>query len=341
MQHKFPLVILKIKIDSSKVDVNVHPKKTEVRFSNEELVYFAVYNAIHSTLDKVNLIHEEKLDIAVDDSIVDENYNLSKNENIESETSNFKLDSNLEEKQDVQKEIINVDSLPSMSSILNNKLNEGISISNLHKKLSTKYEEKPFIQKTLSEDHKYIGQVFNTYILVEFENKLYIIDQHAAHEKINYERIMSMYKEGKVSSQKIFPSIILKLTPVQYYSVIKNIDEFRRIGYELEGFGNNDIKVDSVPYNIFNIGNENLLMDMIDSFADDKNKEQYESIAEKIASISCKKAIKANYILSEIEVKQLLRDLFSLDNPYNCPHGRPTIISLSKQEFEKKFGRIV
>ena len=341
MQHKFPLVILKIKIDSSKVDVNVHPKKTEVRFSNEELVYFSVYNAIRSTLDKVSLIHEEKLDIVTDDNIDVDDYNLSEIKNVEIETNSDRLPTDVVDKQDIQKKVISVDTLPSMSSILNSKVSEGISISNLHKTLSPKYEEKPFIQKTLSEDHKYIGQVFNTYILVEFENKLYIIDQHAAHEKINFERIMSMYREGKVTSQKIFPSIILKLTPVQYDSVMKNIDEFRKLGYELEGFGNNDIKVDSVPYNIFNIGNENLLMDMIDSFADDKNKEQYESIVEKIASISCKKAIKANHILSEVEVKQLLRDLFSLDNPYNCPHGRPTIISLSKQEFEKKFGRIV
>ena len=341
MQHKFPLVILKIKIDSSKVDVNVHPKKTEVRFSNEELVYFSVYNAIRSTLDKVSLIHEEKLDIVTDDNIDVDDYNLSEIKNVEIETNSDRSPTDVKDKQDIQKKVINVESLPSMSSILNSKVSEGISITNLHKTLSPKYEEKPFIQKTLSEDHKYIGQVFNTYILVEFENKLYIIDQHAAHEKINFERIMSMYREGKVTSQKIFPSIILKLTPVQYDSVMKNIDEFRKLGYELEGFGNNDIKVDSVPYNIFNIGNENLLMDMIDSFADDKNKEQYESIVEKIASISCKKAIKANHILSEVEVKQLLRDLFSLDNPYNCPHGRPTIISLSKQEFEKKFGRIV
>lgn len=341
MQHKFPLVILKIKIDSSKVDVNVHPKKTEVRFSNEELVYFSVYNAIRSALDKVNLIHEEKLDIVTDDNIDVDGHNLSDIKDVEKESNRDRLTTDVEDKLDIQKRVINVESLPSMSSILNNKVSEGISISNLHKTLATKYEEKPFIQKTLSEDHKYIGQVFSTYILVEFENKLYIIDQHAAHEKINFERIMSIYREGKVSSQKIFPSIILKLTPVQYDSVMKNIVEFRKVGYEIEGFGNNDIKVDSVPYNIFNIGNENLLMDMIDSFADDKNKEQYESIVEKIASISCKKAIKANHILSEIEVKQLLRDLFSLDNPYNCPHGRPTIISLSKQEFEKKFGRIV
>ena len=96
-----------------------------------------------------------------------------------------------------------------------------------------------------------------------------------------------------------------------------------------------------IPNNIINIGNQKLLMDMIDSFADSKNKEHYDSVAEKIASVACKKSIKANHVLSEEEVKELLRELFKLKNPYNCPHGRPTIISLSKQEFEKKFGRIV
>ena len=331
MQHKFPLVILKIDIDSSKVDVNVHPKKMEVRFSNDEQVYFAIYNAIHDALKNIELIHDEKL---VNDTI--DKYLVIDSDTIDKSTKETSA-TNYE----IKKVANDIDSMPSMSSAINRDLKGGINLSNLYSKLSNNFEEKPFIQKSLSEDHKYIGQVFNTYILVEFDNKLYIIDQHAAHEKINFEKIMKAYHDGKVLTQKIFPSIILKLTPIQFEAVISNIDDFKKIGYEIESFGDNDIKVDSVPYNIFNIGNEKLLMDMIDSFSDDKNKEQYDSIIEKIASISCKKAIKANHVLSENEVKQLLRDLFALDNPYNCPHGRPTIISLSKQEFEKKFGRIV
>ena len=177
--------------------------------------------------------------------------------------------------------------------------------------------------------------------MVEFEDKLYIIDQHAAHEKINFEKLMKRFREGDIDSQKIFPSIILKLTPVEYAAVEKNIEAFEKIGYEIELFGDRDIKVDAVPSNIFNIGSSELLKDMIASFVDEKNKEEYDTVVEKIASISCKKSIKANHILSEIEVKELLRELFKLDNPYNCPHGRPTIISLSKLEFEKRFGRVV
>ena len=206
---------------------------------------------------------------------------------------------------------------------------------------SVRMLERPFIEKTLSEDHKYIGQIFDTYILVEFDGKLYIIDQHAAHEKINYEKLMKMYKNSKPESQNIFPSIIIKLTPKQFTAVEDNISEFNKLGYEIEIFGDSDIKIDAVPYNIININNKELLMDIIETLADDKHKDDYNSIADKIASISCKKAIKANHHLTEIEVKELLRELFKLENPYNCPHGRPTIISLSKSEFEKKFGRIV
>ena len=337
MQHKFPLVVLKLKIDSSKVDINVHPKKMEVRFSSDDQVYFSVYNILHNSLKEENLIHDEKLvDSSTEEYTLD---NYFKDEIAETDRDNNVAETFVKDKS--AEKTIDIDNMPTISSILNKDYKEGINLSNLHKKLSEDFEEKPFIQETLTENHKYIGQIFNTYILVEFDSKLYIIDQHAAHEKINFERIMKSFKEGKVLNQKIFPSIIMKLTPIQYDAVMENIEDFRKVGYEIESFGDNDIKVDSVPYNIFNIGNEKLLMDMIDSFADDKNKEQYDSIVEKIASISCKKAIKANYILSENEVKQLLRDLFSLDKPYNCPHGRPTIVSLSKYEFEKKFGRIV
>ena len=349
MQHKYPLVILKICVDGNKVDVNVHPKKLEVRFSSDEYIYYALYNVIHKKLNNINLIHEEKLEYDykpleqnthdnIDELPTDNNNitssNFSKNDN-ETEDSNLIND-------------IKVDALPSLSDELQTKYKSGFNLSNLYDKLGEnksykkeKYEEKPFIKSTLSDDHRYIGQIFKTYILVEYDDKLYIIDQHAAHEKINYEKLMASFKKGDVLSQKIFPSIVLKLTPIQFESVVDNIESFRKVGFEIEVFGDNDIKVDAVPYNIINIGNQKLLMDMIDSFADSKNKEHYDSVAEKIASVACKKSIKANYVLTEEEVKELLRELFKLENPYNCPHGRPTIISLSKQEFEKKFGRIV
>lgn len=330
MQHKFPLVCLTVKVDSSTVDVNVHPKKEEVRFSNDDVIYYAVYNAIYNTLKKSNLIHNESL-FTYDDE--DEKNEIVDNVLIDdSET--------LQKKEDINE-------LPTLKDFFDKKSESSINIGNLFNKFESKekttnnIKEETFIQKTLSDDHRYIGQIFDTYILVEYEEKLYIIDQHAAHEKINYENLMRRYKENNIASQKVFPSIMLKLTPVQYAEVEKNLEYFNKLGYEIELFGDNDIKVEAVPYNIPNISKKELLLEIIDSFASEDKKENYQSIIDRIASISCKKAIKAGRVLTEIEVKNLLRELFKLDNPYNCPHGRPTIISLSKSEFEKKFGRIV
>ena len=240
--------------------------------------------------------------------------------------------------------------MPTLSDIFNKKLSKGLSYDNLaaniennslHKFINKNFIDVPIIEKNIIDNHKYIGQVFNTYILFEYDDKFYIVDQHAAHEKINFEKIMNEYKEGKVLSQSIYPSIIIRLNDEEYVAVEKNLKEFNNAGFEIEIFGDRDIKVDAVPYAIFNIASRELLMDMIDSFVDTNNREEYGSIVEKIASISCKKAIKANHELNDIEAKELIKKLFSLKNPYNCPHGRPTTISLSKTEFEKRFGRIV
>ena len=366
MQHKFPFVCLMIKIPGDKVDVNVHPKKIEVRFVDSIDVGFAIYEIILEKLKSINLIHEEKLsyfDNSTNNSAYDNNdikelkanYNVDTDNNVDVEEEDikeniddkFNNDDRQEEKINISK---NIDDLPTLSDIFNKKLSKGLSYDNLaaniennslHKFINKNFIDVPIIEKNIIDNHKYIGQVFNTYILFEYDDKFYIVDQHAAHEKINFEKIMNEYKEGKVLSQSIYPSIIIRLNDEEYVAVEKNLKEFNNAGFEIEIFGDRDIKVDAVPYAIFNIASRELLMDMIDSFVDTNNREEYGSIVEKIASISCKKAIKANHELNDIEAKELIKKLFSLKNPYNCPHGRPTTISLSKTEFEKRFGRIV
>ena len=235
MQHKYPLAILMISVDSSIVDVNVHPKKLEVRFSSDEKVNNAVYRIITKTLKDINLIHEEKIDEILDYNSDD--LDISENYDKFSATTDYEKEEpkeSIEDKSiDDDSKVKILDDLPSLSDIFNKKYDEGISIINLHKNIS----ERSFIEKTLTEDYKYIGQVFNTYILVEFEEKLYIIDQHAAHEKINFEKLMRQYAEGKVLSQKIFPSIVLKLSIRQYEAVENNISEFEKVGFELDVFG--------------------------------------------------------------------------------------------------------
>ena len=330
MQHKYPLVILNISISNDLVDINVHPKKLEVRFSDNDIVYYAVFNTIRNKLSSTDLIPEIKLS---DD---DDNYSNQ----LPYENTSEKVENNNSK---------DIDELPKLSDILKYKVNEGLNVNNFLNKLSSntdirinqKIEESSFIEKTFQNDSVYIGQIFKTYLLFEFDDKLYIVDQHAAHEKINFEKIMKMYSDGKTLSQKIFPSIVIRLTPLQFEEVTEHLTDFSKAGFEIELFGDNDIKVEAVPFQIINIANKELLYDMIEGFVDSKNKEQYGSIVEKIASIACKKSIKANHIVSEIEARELIKELFRLDNPYNCPHGRPTIISLTKSDFEKNFGRII
>ena len=177
---------------------------------------------------------------------------------------------------------------------------------------------------------------------VEFGDNLYIIDQHAAHERVLYEKTLAGMKTRDFTSQVISPPIILSLTMQEAQLLNTYMDQFTRVGFEIEEFGQDSYAVRAVPDNLFGIAKRELLMEMIDSLSD----ELYTGLApdiidEKIASMSCKAAVKGNQRMSTAEAQALIEELLTLENPYNCPHGRPTIISMTKQEIEKKFKRIV
>lgn len=199
-----------------------------------------------------------------------------------------------------------------------------------------------FLDKERKADYTLIGQIFDTYWLVQFENSLYIIDQHAAHERVLYERTLREMKNREFTSQMISPPIILNLTMQEAELLRQYMDRFTRIGFEFEEFGQDSFAVRSVPDNLFSIAKKDLLLEMIDHLSDELNRNQpSDLIDEKIASMSCKAAVKGNMSLSAAEVDTLIGELLLLDNPYHCPHGRPTIISMTKRELEKKFKRIV
>ena len=203
------------------------------------------------------------------------------------------------------------------------------------------FEEK-LLEPQAKAEHKIIGQVFDTYWLVEFHDNLYIIDQHAAHERVLYERTLKGMKTREFTSQLISPPIILNLSMQEAELLNLYMDQFTRIGFEIEEFGQDSYAVRAVPDNLFSIAKKELLMEMIDSLSDELNRNAPSNlIDEKIASMSCKAAVKGNMRLSVDEVDTLITELLSLENPYHCPHGRPTIISMSKRELEKKFKRIV
>lgn len=200
-----------------------------------------------------------------------------------------------------------------------------------------------FLTGVSSRNYRIIGQVFETYWLIENGDKLYIIDQHAAHERVLYERTLQSLKTREYTSQLISPPIVLNLSMREEDALLKNMDTFRRIGFEIEPFGDDSsYAVSAVPGNLYHIAKEELLKEMLDELADEINpKAAPDIISAKIASASCKAAVKGNMTLSEKEAKALIADLLTLENPYQCPHGRPAIISLSRRELEKKFRRIV
>ena len=209
----------------------------------------------------------------------------------------------------------------------------------------------PAVQLDLFEDklleprsrsrHKLIGQLFATYWLVEFKDQLYIIDQHAAHEKVLYEKTMNSLKTREYTCQQIHPPIILTLGSRETLMLEKNMQIFTDIGFEIEPFGGKEYAVRGVPDNLFTIAKKELLMEMLDSLSEDTQARNADMIYEKVASMSCKAAVKGHDVLSAAEADALIDQLLVLENPYACPHGRPTIIAMSKYELEKKFKRIV
>jgi DNA mismatch repair protein MutL len=198
------------------------------------------------------------------------------------------------------------------------------------------------LSKEATPQHKIIGQLFDTYWLVEFHEELYIIDQHAAHERVLYEKTLRGMKDRDFTSQYLSPPIVLNLSMQEANVLKEHMDTFANIGFEIEAFGGDSYAVRAVPDNLFSIAKKELFIEMLDNLADGiQTSVAPNLIAEKIASMSCKAAVKGNARLSAKEVEVLIQELLELDNPYHCPHGRPTIIAMTKRELEKKFKRII
>lgn len=239
----------------------------------------------------------------------------------------------------------NDDFITNYKNASNNNENENTEIetkaNDIKPEQLTLFEEK-LLTKEAREKHILVGQVFDTYWIVQFGDKMFIIDQHAAHEKVLYERTLAKYRERKAISQSINPPIILTLSMSEEAMLKQYMDIFTDFGYEIEHFGGKEYCVRAVPYDLYSISKEDLLMEILDNLSEETGgKITPQLITEKIASMSCKAAVKGNNKLSEAEVNKLIDELLTLENPYNCPHGRPTIISMSKYELEKKFKRVL
>ena len=458
MQHKYPFTVLTISLDGTLVDVNVHPNKMEMRFSNGETLYQQLVALISGRLRESELIpkvavHEEKASakrvevtreaapepfetkrlerlraaVAKDspyerkytgrdplagrtmqqatgaessshamvrenvafgtkaeektdtgvqmpethnvheaenvNSGVSQEHGAAKiqaavsNENLAQLTDDFAKNLATQENPALQgeKESVSDKAEPIISNPVQQNLfemaeQEAKEYSDSNGQLngttvletnSDRQEELKLLSKQARPQHRIIGQLFDTYWLVEFQDQFYMIDQHAAHEKVLFERTMKAYREKEFTSQMISPPIILSLTMQEENLLKKFLPEFEKLGYEIEHFGGKEYTVNAVPGNLYGLNGQSLLLELMDGLGGMSEKDTPDLVVEKIASMSCKAAVKGNQKLSRAEIEHLIDELLTLENPYFCPHGRPVIVAMTKYEIEKKFKRIV
>ena len=198
-----------------------------------------------------------------------------------------------------------------------------------------------FLTEKARLSHRVIGQVFETYWLIEYNDNLYIMDQHAAHEKVKYEELMENLKNKQVFSQQLLPPMVITVTYAERQAILDNFDLFMKIGYDIEEFGGNEFKINAIPSNLFGLHGRDMFLEFVGSLIQNSGYMSNDIFVKKLSTMACKAAVKGNMKLSFQEVDALVDKLLSLENPYTCPHGRPTIISMSKTELEKKFHRIV
>ncbi len=373
MQHKYPFTMLHFTIEPELLDVNVHPTKMELRFRDGEMIYHMVYQAVANALAHKELIPEVSLNKKSEEKKEEmpgkkfqpspepfENHRLmALNQTAVSQekkpSDGFSFPKRLIPPQpesvrepDTLEENWLAPPVPVLEERPVAMQQEPVKQSENLKlmKQEQKAEQLDLFDGKLLEPesrikHKLIGQVFDTYWLVEFSDQLYIIDQHAAHEKVLYEKTMATLKTREYTSQVINPPIILTLNRNEELLLNRHMSVFTDMGFEIEPFGGKEFAVRGVPANLFSIAKKELLIEMIDSLSDDTSFTNPSIIYEKVASMSCKAAVKGGNSLSAAEANELIDQLLKLENPYACPHGRPTIISMSRYELEKKFKRIV
>lgn len=362
MVHKFPFAVLHFSLDTKELDVNVHPTKMEVRFSHGQELYQLVYETLRNTLLGRELIPKVTPDNQRKVERTEKKHRTSFPEPFEKKS--------LEENRCNQKTHFKPQPVPEvpvgkMKSVLpaqvsGSSVKKETSVQPFQKKADEKIYVQPvakpikvkeegqyelFESGLLTEEarmrHKIIGQVFDTYWIVEYDGKLFIIDQHAAHEKVLYEKLVKRFERNEPATQMIQPPIILTLSLSEANLLENYIKEFERMGFEFESFGGREYALRGVPSDLYGFTGKDMVLELLDSLSDEREKLAADGISDKIASMACKAAVKGNTRISLNEADALIGELLKAENPYTCPHGRPTIISMTKADLEKRFKRIV
>lgn len=351
MGHQYPFFVININFDEGAVDVNVHPTKQEVRFEDEPYVCELLTRIINQRLRKREDVLEahvdEKEDFRKEEPVVQVSVQAPEVHTVSTASSDTV---------DTPKAPEVIPPKPKMPEPFERdrleKIRQSIT-AQIHadtpyeKKFQEKnrggekYEQISFLDKESVKEHKIIGQVFDTYWIVEYDKNMYIIDQHAAHEKVLFEKTMARLKNNEMTSQMVSPPVIISLSSQDVLLFENYREAFERIGYRVESFGGNELAINGVPGNMLNLDPKAFFLEVLADCQSYKASDSFDMIVEKVASMSCKAAVKGNNKLSLPEIKTLIDDLLKLENPYHCPHGRPTMISFSEYELGKKFKRIV
>lgn len=364
MQHRYPFAVLQIQMDGGGLDVNVHPSKLEVRFSRGEDVYEAVVAAVRETLGQKELI----MDVTLEEKAKGKKAK-DKKKNIPDIPEHFEtkrrarpvsygqiMDQDRTRSAQTQtiRETMDTRPLPPIQPP-ETLASAGDGAQELEQ--TTQDPSRPvtpdqegeqvglFTEGLLTERarsrHILIGQVFKTYWLVEYEDRFFIIDQHAAHEKVLYERLCRSFREKTPVSQYLNPPLVLTVDIKEEMLLLEHMRMFQKMGFEIEPFGSREYSVHAVPADLYGMTGEDLFRELLDSLEKEKTGQDLEVFADRLAAMACKAAVKGNHTLSPQEADRLIDELLTLENPYHCPHGRPTIVSMSKTDLEKKFKRIV
>ena len=385
--NKHGVCFLNIDINPSKIDVNIHPTKMEIKFENDKDLYIEIRDLLkrkllntaligkYESYDRKTIVNESKevyLEDKKDTSISLNKINVAtpkekldtsntfmsledalKQENNKEEANKEDIITNKIIKEDLQEEV--------KLQLLDNKKDEYFIDGVIDVSKSFTFDELESLNKTEDKvsnneiintdeniksenrfsitDFKVVGSILNTYIVLEKNNSMYLLDQHAAHEKVLYEEYMKKFKNHKIDMQMLLDPIVLEISNIDMLKVEKNLDLFLNFGFEIELFGNNHIMIRGVPTIFGNPESEKFILQIIDNIDDLKN--SYDLKGDKFASMACRAAIKANDKIHTMEMKKLLSQMEVCENPFTCPHGRPTIVEISKKEIEKMFKRIM
>ncbi|WP_406544915.1 DNA mismatch repair endonuclease MutL [Pseudobutyrivibrio sp.] len=366
MGHQYPFFVLNIDCIDGAVDVNVHPTKQEVRFENESKVCEILTKAIISRLRRREDVVEAKVEEekprfnntfnTIIPEPIEKTSSVNKSFSVEKATpldtssdefiADYKSESSSEQEIKPVKlpEPFEKNRLEAIKASITSQIRKDTPYEKKFAEKNSggeKYEQISFLTREAVKEHKIIGQVFDTYWIIEYDKNMYIIDQHAAHEKVLFEKTMARLKNKEMTSQMVSPPVIISLSQQDILLYERYHEAFESLGYRVESFGGNELAITAVPGNLFSLDPKQFFLEALADCQSYKASDSFDIIVERVASMSCKAAVKGNNRLSLPEIKTLINDLLELDNPYHCPHGRPTMISFSEYELAKKFKRIV